>query len=495
MKWTPTLCCTNCKVTLLKWKNGVTILMPFAKPTIWRQPKNHSDDCYFCCSHLESNNKIISSYANVQSVTKTQKHSSSKPVPRTPKRAIEANPRALLNSAKTQASDRSHVSDEGDDGGEAPVLVDQKGLSAAVRLLKLTKTAAENLGKLLKNRHLLAPGTNVTAYRNRNKQFCRFFNEKQQLSYCHDIVGLFGAMNLEYNADDWRLFIDASTISLKAVLLHIGNELPSVPIAYSRGLKEDYNTLKKLLKNVKYAEHKWLICADFKVIGIIMGMQSGNTKYPCFICTFDSRQKQKHYKIKNWAKRGKSKIGDFNIKYPPLVDADKILLPPLHIKLGLMKQFARTLDNDGAAFKYLIKFFPQKSDQKLIAGIYDGPEIRRLMKCKIFPKKLNKDERAAWDAFRAVIDKFLGNKKAANHVEIVGNLIEKFRKIGANMSTKLHVMHSHLDFFPAKWSLGAVSDEHGERFHQDIAVMEKRFTGKSIISMLSDYIWMILIEQ
>ena len=36
--------------------------------------------------------------------------------------------------------------------------------------------------------------------------------------------------------------------------------------------------------------------------------------------------------------------------------------------------------------------------------------------------------------------------------------------------------HSHLDFFPP--NLGAVSDEQGERFHQDIAIMEKRYQRK-----------------
>jgi len=44
------------------------------------------------------------------------------------------------------------------------------------------------------------------------------------------------------------------------------------------------------------------------------------------------------------------------------------------------------------------------------------------------------------------------------------------------MSLKIHFMVSHLDFFPA--NLGEVSDEHGERFHQDIMVMEKRYQGK-----------------
>lgn len=37
---------------------------------------------------------------------------------------------------------------------------------------------------------------------------------------------------------------------------------------------------------------------------------------------------------------------------------------------------------------------------------------------------------------------------------------------GLNMSLKIHFLHSHLDFFPE--NLGDVSDEHGERFHQEI---------------------------
>ncbi|UYV67048.1 unc-93, partial [Cordylochernes scorpioides] len=45
--------------------------------------------------------------------------------------------------------------------------------------------------------------------------------------------------------------------------------------------------------------------------------------------------------------------------------------------------------------------------------------------------------------------------------------------LGCNMSLKIHFLHSHLDFFP--YNLGAVSDEHGERFHQAISSMEKRY--------------------
>ena len=49
-------------------------------------------------------------------------------------------------------------------------------------------------------------------------------------------------------------------------------------------------------------------------------------------------------------------------------------------------------------------------------------------------------------------------------------------KFCCNMSLKIHFLHSHLDFFPK--NVGAVSDEHGERFHQEISVMERRYQGK-----------------
>jgi len=44
-----------------------------------------------------------------------------------------------------------------------------------------------------------------------------------------------------------------------------------------------------------------------------------------------------------------------------------------------------------------------------------------------------------------------------------------------------------LGFFPE--NLGEVSDEHGERFHQDIMVMEKRYQSKWTSGMLADYCW------
>jgi hypothetical protein len=67
----------------------------------------------------------------------------------------------------------------------------------------------------------------------------------------------------------------------------------------------------------------------------------------------------------------------------------------------------------------------------------------------------------------------LGNRRAQNYEELVNNLLQSYQKLGCNMSLKIHFLHSHLDFFPENY--GAVTDEHGEHFHQDISSMEKRY--------------------
>ena len=53
------------------------------------------------------------------------------------------------------------------------------------------------------------------------------------------------------------------------------------------------------------------------------------------------------------------------------------------------------------------------------------------------------------------------------------------------MSLKVHVLQSDLDFFAE--NLGEVSEKYGERFHQDITVLEQRFKRKWNHSMLADY--------
>ena len=124
------------------------------------------------------------------------------------------------------------------------------------------------------------------------------------------------------------------------------------------------------------------------------------------------------------------------------------------------------MDHQGSGFKYLKeKLGSSKSNAKLTAGIFIGPEIRKLFADENFPKHLNTKKLEAWNTLKLVAENFLGNHRAENYIKIVENMIEPFRRLGSRMSLKLHFLHSHLEFFPD--NLGAVSDEHGERFHQD----------------------------
>ena len=56
------------------------------------------------------------------------------------------------------------------------------------------------------------------------------------------------------------------------------------------------------------------------------------------------------------------------------------------------------------------------------------------------------------------------------------------QKLGVNMSVKVHFLHSQLNVFPS--NLGAVSEEQGERFHQDIKTIEQIYQGRWNTNMI-----------
>jgi hypothetical protein len=69
----------------------------------------------------------------------------------------------------------------------------------------------------------------------------------------------------------------------------------------------------------------------------------------------------------------------------------------------------------------------------------------------------------------------LGNHKAANNNDVVQDLLTSYKAMECNQSEN-PLSGITLGFFPE--SLGELSDENGERFHQDNMAMEKRYQGK-----------------
>ena len=154
---------------------------------------------------------------------------------------------------------------------------------------------------------------------------------------CKDVKGLFKALNMSHCSDELRLFIDSFKVSLKVIFLHNENLVPSILVAHALVIKGRDDNMKQLLQYIKYDTYKWNICADLKVIALLLGLQLGYNKFPCFLREWDSRDKAYHYVKRIWPARKIFEPGHKNVKYHSFVESLRILLPPLHIKLGLMK--------------------------------------------------------------------------------------------------------------------------------------------------------------
>ncbi|GFW91207.1 putative transposable element [Trichonephila clavipes] len=54
-----------------------------------------------------------------------------------------------------------------------------------------------------------------------------------------------------------------------------------------------------VMETIKSQDHKWFICVDLKTVNFLLGRQGGYTKFPCFMCLWDSRDKQHHWSKKS----------------------------------------------------------------------------------------------------------------------------------------------------------------------------------------------------
>ena len=164
-----------------------------------------------------------------------------------------------------------------------------------IRDLGLKKSGAQLLTSRLNKWNLLGDHCKSTAYRNRHLKFSVYFDVIEDLCCCKDVESLFSAVGIDHDPTQWRLFIDSFTKSLKAVLLHNGNIYTLISHNYSLQIKEDYKNVKQLLIKINYAQFKWYVCGDFKILGVSLGLQSECRKYSCFLCLWNSRADDKHY--------------------------------------------------------------------------------------------------------------------------------------------------------------------------------------------------------
>ena len=88
-----------------------------------------------------------------------------------------------------------------------------------------------------------------------------------------------------------------------------------------------------------------------------------------------------------------------------------------------MKQFVKALNKYGSCFNYIVQKFLGLSMESLKAGIFDGPQIRKLI--QTFTSYLTAVESATWCSYVSVVREFLGNTKASNYQHLVDLMLKK----------------------------------------------------------------------
>ena len=143
------------------------------------------------------------------------------------------------------------------------------------------------------------------------------------------------------------------------------------------------------MQKFAYEDHHWLIYVNLKMVNFSLRQQARYTKHPCFYCLWESRFRDEHWIRKDCPVRNTLTSGKSNIINQPLVSKNIFLQPP-HIKLGLMKQFVKTMNKDGDCIKHICRKFLGLSYEKLNQGIFNGPEIRQLIKDLEFTNSMTK---------------------------------------------------------------------------------------------------------
>jgi hypothetical protein len=163
--WAPHKICYVCVEGRRKWSKGKKKAFRFGVPMIWREPKNHTDDCYFCCYSVKeynSKSKKVILYPNILSALSPVVNGPEVPVPQ-PTEMLEDE---ISEDASTNSSDSG-----GDDKEfqchtehQRPQLLTQSELNDVIRDLGLPKEKAELLGSRLREKNRLAAGTSVYWY-------------------------------------------------------------------------------------------------------------------------------------------------------------------------------------------------------------------------------------------------------------------------------------------------------------------------------------------
>ena len=173
--WAPFMVCKSCTECLRQRCNCKKTSLKFGIPMVWREPKNHVSDCYFCAidvTGINRKNRKVLKYPDLESARRPVAHSDECPVPV----YVMLSDDSDNGSTPAQESQEDGETDFSDD---RPHPFSQNELNDLVHDLNLSKSSSELLASRLKEKKLLSNGTRITFYRNRHKNFLIFSFKKK----------------------------------------------------------------------------------------------------------------------------------------------------------------------------------------------------------------------------------------------------------------------------------------------------------------------------
>lgn len=105
-------------------------------------------------------------------------------------------------------------------------------------------------------------------------------------------------------------------------------------------MKEFINTVL-IMDMIKFHKHHWVIHVEIKIVNFILGQQGSHMKYIFFL--YPWKNNKGNEEKKNALQQGEHGCWRKYVIYEPLIERDQIILPPLLIKLELLKQSMKAL--------------------------------------------------------------------------------------------------------------------------------------------------------
>lgn len=172
--WAPHTVCVTCISRLGLWSKGKSKSMPFGIPMVWREQKNHHDDCYFCMVKPLGKNaqsRKFVQYPNIPSAMRPVPHSDEVPIPAVPLHLLDIRSSETSSSEGKQAEDEEYNPSTSRAG--KPQCFTQDELDDLVRDLGLSRESAQLLCSRLAEKNFLAVKHTLLGTGHENRHFCR----------------------------------------------------------------------------------------------------------------------------------------------------------------------------------------------------------------------------------------------------------------------------------------------------------------------------------